>query len=97
MKLIIKRDIFNRIKLNQLQWQYLIFKSIINNRILPLSYRIKAVPLLHSLKPTTTKFRNICRFTGRSRGVFKDFGMSRIMFRYLADRGFITGIRRSTW
>ena len=40
---------------------------------------------------------NRCRITGRSRGNFKKFGLSRLMFRKMAHEGLIPGVIKSSW
>lgn len=44
-----------------------------------------------------TRIRNICKNTGRSRGVLVKYGLSRMEWRRFADRGEIPGIRRASW
>lgn len=44
-----------------------------------------------------SRIRNRCIMTGRSRSVIKEWKMSRMKFRELADQGYISGIRRSSW
>lgn len=44
-----------------------------------------------------TRIRNFCIITQRSRGIYKDFGLSRIMFRELALTGFLPGIKKASW
>lgn len=38
-----------------------------------------------------------CNLTGRPRGVLKKFGISRIAFRDMANRGLIPGVTKSSW
>jgi small subunit ribosomal protein S14 len=45
----------------------------------------------------STRKRNRCQLTGRSRGVYRKFGISRIMLRELALRGMIPGMRKASW
>ena len=40
---------------------------------------------------------NRCRITGRTRGTYKKFGVSRLVFRELAHQGFIPGLTKSSW
>ena len=40
---------------------------------------------------------NRCALTGRSRGFYKKFGVSRIMLRELALAGHLPGVRKSSW
>lgn len=44
-----------------------------------------------------TRLRRLCRMTGRSRGVYRKFGVSRIVLRELADKGHIPGLRKASW
>jgi len=38
-----------------------------------------------------------CEITGRSRGVYRKFRVSRIMLRELAHKGLIPGMRKASW
>jgi len=40
---------------------------------------------------------NRCQFSGRSRGYYRNFGLSRHFFRRLAQGGFLPGIQKSSW
>lgn len=44
-----------------------------------------------------TRLRSRCVVSGRGRGVYKKFGLSRNVFRQLALEGKIPGIRKSSW
>ena len=44
-----------------------------------------------------TRIRNRCSVTGRARGVYKNFGLCRNIFRQLALEGKIPGIRKASW
>ena len=41
--------------------------------------------------------RNRCELTGRSRGYYRKFRLSRIKFRELASQGMIPGVTKSSW
>lgn len=43
------------------------------------------------------RVRNRCLLTGRSRGVYRQFRLSRLAFRRLALSGMIPGITKSSW
>ena len=43
------------------------------------------------------RIRNRCWKTGRPRGVFKDFGLSRHVFREMAHQCLLPGITKSSW
>lgn len=44
-----------------------------------------------------TRLRNRCWVTGRSRGVYSDFGLSRNVFREWAHQGLLPGVVKSSW
>jgi small subunit ribosomal protein S14 len=41
--------------------------------------------------------RNRCWVTGRSRGFYKDFGLSRHVLREMGNEGLIPGLKKSSW
>jgi small subunit ribosomal protein S14 len=44
-----------------------------------------------------TRSHNRCQLTGRSRGVYRKFKVSRIMLRELALAGKIPGLKKASW
>ncbi len=44
-----------------------------------------------------TRIRNRCWKTGRPRGVFRDFNLSRHVLREMAHQGLLPGLRKSSW
>ena len=46
---------------------------------------------------SSVRHNNRCRLTGRSRGVYRKFGLSRIKLRELALQGQIPGMTKSSW
>lgn len=49
------------------------------------------------LNSSPTRLTNRCVATGRRRGYMRNFGLSRIKFRELANEGKIPGIKKSSW
>ena len=45
----------------------------------------------------STRKRNRCQITGRARGVYRKFGVSRIVLRELALKGMVPGMRKASW
>jgi small subunit ribosomal protein S14 len=43
------------------------------------------------------RLRNRCKLTGRPRGFIRQFGISRITFREMANDGKIPGITKASW
>jgi len=44
-----------------------------------------------------SRLRNRCWRTGRSRGIYRDFGLCRHMIREMAHSGMLPGLRKSSW
>ncbi|HVL79347.1 MAG TPA: 30S ribosomal protein S14 [Sphingomicrobium sp.] len=57
--------------------------------------RLKMAELPRNANPT--RVRNRCELTGRSRGYYRKFRLSRIMLRELANKGLIPGVTKSSW
>ena len=43
------------------------------------------------------RVRNRCQLTGRPRGYMRQFGISRVTFRQMANMGLIPGVKKSSW
>ena len=43
------------------------------------------------------RMHNRCRLTGRPKGYMRQFGVSRVTFRELANQGLIPGVRKASW
>ncbi|MDR1234380.1 MAG: 30S ribosomal protein S14 [Holosporales bacterium] len=74
-------------------------KKLIRSKDLPLSERVKAVHKLAEMprNSSSVRIRNRCALTGRARGYYRKFGMSRIMLRSLASEGFLPGVVKASW
>jgi small subunit ribosomal protein S14 len=57
--------------------------------------RLKMATLPRNSHPT--RVRNRCALTGRPRGNYRKFGVSRLIFRELASQGMIPGVTKSSW
>ncbi|MGL5509762.1 MAG: 30S ribosomal protein S14 [Microcoleaceae cyanobacterium] len=44
-----------------------------------------------------TRLRNRCWLTGRPRGYYRDFGLSRNVIREMAHEGLLPGVVKSSW
>tara|TARA_B100000676_G_C17859697_1_gene722675 strand:+ start:231 stop:536 length:306 start_codon:yes stop_codon:yes gene_type:complete len=58
-------------------------------------YRLKLEKLPKN--SSRIRVRNRCNVTGRPRGVYRKFGLSRITFRELALKGLIPGVSKASW
>ena len=74
-------------------------KAIADNRDLPMEERFQARLKLAKLPRNSAKVRvqNRCEVTGRPRGVYRKFKMSRIALRELASNGQVPGMVKSSW
>jgi|TARA_B110000495_G_scaffold37969_1_gene30537 small subunit ribosomal protein S14 len=43
------------------------------------------------------RLHNRCKITGRPKGYMRTFGISRVMFREMANKGLIPGIKKASW
>lgn len=43
------------------------------------------------------RLHNRCQLTGRPRGYMRQFGISRVLFRKMANEGLIPGVRKASW
>jgi len=72
-------------------------KKIINSN----DYDAKeaAIIALQKLPPNSNPIRlhNRCKLTGRPKGYIRQFGISRINFREMANQGLIPGVRKASW
>lgn len=74
-------------------------KAIANDSDLPMEERFQARLKLAELprNASRTRVRNRCEVTGRPRGTYRKFKMSRIALRELASSGLIPGMVKSSW
>ncbi len=43
------------------------------------------------------RMHNRCKLTGRPRGYMRQFGISRVTFREMANAGLIPGVKKASW
>jgi len=43
------------------------------------------------------RLHNRCKLTGRPRGYMRVFGISRVTFREMANKGLIPGVKKASW
>ena len=74
-------------------------KEVARDRALAPEERFAASLALAKLprNSSAVRIRNRCQLTGRPRGVYRKFGMSRIGLRELASAGQIPGMTKSSW
>jgi len=74
-------------------------KATIKNAKTPHEERELAMRALRKLPrdSSATRVRNRCAVTGRPRGYYRKFGISRIALRELAHRGELPGVTKASW
>lgn len=97
MKHLLEKDRKRRasFKAGEVKRQYL--KSLKKNEFLPLSVRMLAAEDLEKSGLFVPRIHNFCVASGRSRGIIRDFKVSRMVFKRLASSGKLLGVRKSSW
>lgn len=74
-------------------------KTVIMDRAASFEDRIAAVHKLAEMprNSAANRIRNRCGVTGRPRGFYRKFGMSRISLRELGSQGMIPGLIKASW
>ena len=95
----IQKNQNRKILIDRLRNKRLNLKKSIMNKDLPFEDRIKLQIKIDNLPRNSSKirFRNRCFLSGRPRGVYSKFGLSRIAIRDLAGKGQIPGLTKASW
>ena len=74
-------------------------KDKIMNKNLTIEERFKLQTKMNELPrdSSSIRVRNRCKLTGRSRGNYRKFGLSRIKLRELSMSGSLPGVVKSSW
>ena len=74
-------------------------KKKIMQKDLSIEERFKIQSKLNDMPRDSSKIRvrNRCKITGRTRGVYRKFGLSRIKIRELSMAGHLPGVVKSSW
>ncbi|HMQ11386.1 MAG TPA: 30S ribosomal protein S14 [Oligoflexia bacterium] len=74
-------------------------KKLTTDLTIPLEERMLASQKLAALPRNSapSRVRNRCLLSGRPRGNYRKFKLSRLMFRKLASEGQISGVRKASW
>jgi small subunit ribosomal protein S14 len=96
---VINRDGKRRATVKKFAAKRTALLAIINNSKLSdeerMAARLKMQQLPRNASPS--RLRNRCALTGRSRGVYKKFGLGRNKLREIAMRGEIPGLTKASW
>ena len=95
----IQKNLRRKLMVKKYQQKRLSLKKKIKNKNLGLEERIKLQSKLNDLPRDSSmvRVRNRCLITGRARGVYRKFGISRIKVRELSLSGALPGIIKASW
>ena len=95
----IQKNLNRETLINRLKKKRDLIKKTLMDKNVPFEDRIKAQIKMDSLPRNSAKnrYRNRCFFSGRPRGVYSKFGLSRIAIRDLAGKGRIPGLTKASW
>ena len=95
----IQKNQNRKILIDRLRNKRVNLKKSIMNKDLPFEDRIKLQVKIDNLPRNSSKirFRNRCFLSGRPRGVYSKFGLTRIAIRDLAGKGHIPGLTKASW
>ena len=76
-----------------------VLKKKIMDKTISIEERLKLQNKLNNLPRNSAniRYRNRCKLTGRTRGVYRKFGLSRIKIRELSMSGDLPGMVKSSW
>ena len=74
-------------------------KNKIMDKNISIEERLKLQNKINDLPRNSSniRYRNRCKLTGRTRGVYRKFGLSRIKIRELSMSGDLPGMVKSSW
>ena len=95
----IQKNLFRQNLIKKYKSKREILKSKIKDKNLSLEERISYQNKLNDLPRNSAniRYRNRCKLTGRTRGVYRKFGLSRIKIRELSMSGDLPGMVKSSW
>ena len=95
----IQKNINRRKLVKKFKNQRLLLKNKIKQKDLSMEERLILQKKLNELPRNTSpiRIRNRCELTGRTRGVYRKFKLSRIKIRELSMAGALTGVVKSSW
>ena len=95
----IQKNLFRKKLIKKFKSKRELLKSKIKDKNISLEERISLQNKLNDLprNGSSIRHRNRCEITGRPRGNYRKFGLSRIKFRELSMTGDLPGVVKSSW
>jgi ribosomal protein S14 len=97
-KLVINKDFYYRAQLYNYKNQYRVNKLIQCDLYIPTEFRQFVLSTKNNSKfALRSKIHNRCLITGRTKAVYSYLKLTRMMFKNLAVKGYLSGIRKYSW
>ncbi len=95
----IQKNLNRKILIDRLSEKRAKLKKVLMNKELPFEERVKIQTKLESMPRNSSRIRhrNRCFLSGRPRGVYSKFNLSRIAIRDMAGKGQIPGLTKASW
>ena len=95
----IQKNLFRKTLIQKYKSRRELLKSKIKDKKISLEERIALQNKLNDLprNGSSIRHRNRCEITGRPRGNYRKFGLSRIKLRELSMTGDLPGVVKSSW
>jgi small subunit ribosomal protein S14 len=93
------KDANKRAHFARIEEKRVVLRALIRDRSIHESVRYSAIMMLDRLPRHSAKGRihNRCVSSGRSKGVYRQFKMSRICLRELMGMGALPGLKKASW
>ncbi len=95
----IQKNIRRKLLVKKYQDKRLKIKKMIKDKNLSIEERFKLQTKINDMPRdgSRVRVRNRCKLTGRTRGVYRKFELSRIKIRELSMSGSLPGVVKSSW
>ena len=99
MKYMLLKDRRRRILVASYEFRRTWLKALYQNQKLNRDFRNYVYTQILNLSKdiSTVRLRNRCVLTNRPRGIYRKFGLSRLMFRKYVSQCKLVGIRKASW
>lgn len=99
MHKLLQKDKNSRIKIKNFENKRFIFKNLINNSNVSKLIRWKFLEkvFLLPVESSLSHITNRCVITNRKKRINKLYSISRISFLKLARKGYVNGLKKSSW
>ena len=99
----IRKDNNLRVYYNKIEFLRLVYLFLSYNKIFNLNFNFRSKIIFIKFfdeflrRGSITKIHNFCFITGRARGVYRFYHLSRICVRELASKGSLNGLKKTSW